>query len=453
MCGLAGSHNVDMNIEKMLNKIKHRGMDGQGIHKHEKSVHGHVRLSLLDHSEASSQPFYDNKCTLSFNGEIWNFKDLKNEMIDKGFIFKTTGDTEVLFNLLKYYGVNHINKLEGMFAFVWSHNDEHYIVRDRFGEIPIYIAKYKKGYIWASERKAFPIDCIPIAVPPGYLFNLKKEKWEKWYEIPSQNQIQSINLIEKINRGVEHRLVSDSPVCCLISGGLDSSLILKLSHEKNKNITAFTAKFNNNSTDLLASRKLCSDWGINLIEVDIDIDIEIIKDAMKCIEINSKAQIEIAVICIQMAKRIRAEGFKSCLSGEAADELFGGYGNFCIESSRTENNKINILRKKLLSKMSRGNFVRCNKSFMNGGVECRLPFMDLGLVEYAVNLNKIDSPPNKKLLKDNVDAIVPKWIIKRQKDTFQGGCGISDWTEKNIHNPVRFYNNELKKHFGYLPKD
>jgi asparagine synthetase B (glutamine-hydrolysing) len=90
---------------------------------------------------------------------------------------------------------------------------------------------------------------------------------------------------------------------------------------------------------------------------------------------------------------------------------------------------------------------------MYGGVECRLPFMDVKLVEYAINLDLSQSPPNKKLLKSASARLLPKWVISRVKDTFQGGSGVSDWTEKNIASPIKFYNNELKKTFGYLPKD
>lgn len=453
MCGLAGSYNVSIDVMSMLKKISHRGMDGVGIKKDGLMTHGHVRLSLLDHSESSSQPFYESNKILSFNGEIWNYKEIKKELSEQGYTFKTTGDTEVLFNMLSLYGAESLNKIDGMFSFAWSNGSDCILVRDRFGEIPLYVAKYKTGYIWASERKAFPQKVIPMAVPPGYMFNLKTGKWAKWYDVPVATNFSSLNLISQLKKGVKDRLNSDSPVCCLISGGLDSSLILKIASEYNKNITAFTAKFHGKSNDLVSARRLCSELNIKLIEVDVDINIDSIIKAAECIEINSKAQIEIAAMCIPLAKRIRAEGFKSCLSGEAADELFGGYGNFCIQSSKTANKDIHLLRKKLLAKMSRGNFVRCNKSFMAGGVECRLPFMDLRLVEWAINLDKIQSPLAKKLLKTNANNIVPDWVISRQKDTFQGGSGVSAWTEKNIANPIKFYNSLLKTSFGYLPKD
>jgi asparagine synthase (glutamine-hydrolysing) len=185
----------------------------------------------------------------------------------------------------------------------------------------------------------------------------------------------------------------------------------------------------------------------------MQVDRDAVKQAIEAIEIPSKAQIEIATMCIPLAKRIAADGFKACLSGEAADELFGGYGNFCIKASRATDAEVVQLRKDALAKMARGNFVRCNKAFMAAGIECRLPFMEQSLVESAVQLTKSANPPGKKLLKEAARGVLPKWVIARRKDTFQGGTGASDWIAKSIRSPARYYNAELKRRFGYLPEN
>lgn len=454
MCGIAGTYNLPfISVEEMLEKIRHRGMDGDGVFKHGSAVHGHVRLSILDVTNASSQPFRIGNNTISFNGEIWNYKELKRDLEIKGHIFLTTGDTEVLLRHLMEYGIEGIQRVEGMFAFCWSNEDTHYLCRDRFGEIPLYLAKIETGFAWASERKAFSSRVAPVAVPPGYYFDLAAGSWVCWYRVPQSGICVESLTIESIKRGVAHRLQSDVPVCCLISGGLDSSLILSLAKQINKNIIAYTAKFDSNSDDLRSARRLCSELEIPLIEVQVDTSLAALDLAIKTIEIPSKAQVEIASLCIPLAERIAKDGFKVCLSGEAADELFGGYGNFCIQASKTADGAIPKLRKELLLKMSRGNFIRCNKSFMRHGVECRLPFMDLGLVESCVNATKTQSPLNKKLLKRVSSPFVPEWVIRRNKDTFQGGSGVSDWTAKHIKSPTKYYNNELRKLFGYLPHD
>jgi asparagine synthase (glutamine-hydrolysing) len=192
---------------------------------------------------------------------------------------------------------------------------------------------------------------------------------------------------------------------------------------------------------------------MNILKMCSQLTDDIISKAIQTIEISSKAQIEIAMLCLPLAERIYAEGFRAVLSGEAADELFGGYGNFCIQASKVTSPGVVALRKSSLAKMSRGNFVRCNKAFMSSGVECRLPFMEQELVERVILLNKEESPLNKKLLKQAAQDILPGWVIKRQKDTFQGGSGVSAAIAKQVANPVKFYNNELKKKYGYIPKD
>jgi len=260
-------------------------------------------------------------------------------------------------------------------------------------------------------------------------------------------------LIEKLNAGVKKRLQADADICCLISGGLDSSLILSLATQYKKDLVAYTAKFNENATDLIAARKLCAELGVKLIEVPVNINLDILSESIASIEINSKAQIEIGVLCLPLAERISGDGFKACLSGEAADELFGGYGNFCIKASKADDEEVVKLRIKQLAKMARGNFIRTNKIFMSKSVECRLPFMEKDLVESAIQLNKTESPLGKKLIKLAAKNIVPDWVIKRPKETFQGSSGVSNQIQKLIRLPVKFYNNEIKKKFGYIPNN
>lgn len=452
MCGIAGVYKGKKDdVAVMLDRIQHRGPDGMGIHENGDAIHGHVRLSLIDLSSASDQPFVVSNTTLTFNGEIWNYRELKAGISDQ---FISTGDTEVLARLLMRDGLQCLNQLDGMFAFAFSDGQGgHYLVRDMFGKVPLYISKTKTGYVWASERKAFPKGHTPISVPAGHAFNLVTGEWIKWYELPDTGDLSESELYAKLNDGVAKRLHADADVCCLISGGLDSSIILALAQQHSKSVTAFTARRDPRSEDLLSARRLCSDLDINLIEVNVDVSKDEMTKAMQAIEIASKAQIEIAVLCLPLAERIKAEGFKACLSGEAADELFGGYGNFCIQASKVDDQGVKELRRQQLTKMSRGNFIRCNKAFMAKGVECRLPFMEQSLVENAINLGKTQSPTGKKLLKDAFKDTVPSWVIKRTKDTFQGGSGVSTEVASFISSPIKYYNAELKKQFGYLPKD
>ena len=453
MCGIAGGINTTPEVvQAMLDRIVHRGPDGQGIKQHGTMIHGHVRLALVDLTDASAQPFIHQDTTLSFNGEVWNYQELATQSPS---VFTTTGDTEVFADTLYRHGISSLSSIDGMYAIAFSdQHDNHYLARDPFGKIPLYLAKTKTGYLYASERKAFPPRIKPIAVPPGYAFDLTNGRWIQHYQLPGHQLTSHADVLSLLTDGVQQRLHADAPVCCLISGGLDSSLILALAKQHSSNVTAFTASFDQQSQDLTSARRLCNDLEVPLIEVRVDPTTELLNQAIRAIEVSSKAQIEIAMLCLPLAQRIAAEGFKACLSGEAADELFGGYGNFCIAASKAKTTADFLkLRHAQLAKMSRGNFVRCNKAFMAHGVECRLPSMQQALVERVINLDKAESPPGKKLLKVAAKDLVPDWIIKRQKDTFQGASGVATKMQTQIASPTVFYNNQLRKQFGYLPKD
>tara|TARA_R110002110_G_scaffold86024_5_gene224500 strand:+ start:3993 stop:5378 length:1386 start_codon:yes stop_codon:yes gene_type:complete len=461
MCGIAGSFGIEDGeklVEEMLGRIAHRGPDGKGLQRYGDAVHGHVRLALRDLTDASAQPFSKQGGVLCYNGELWNDLDLKADAESRGRTFCTTGDTEVLAALLDEKGEAALSDLDGMFALAYSKGEDHFVARDLFGKIPVYIAKVSKGkYLWASERKAFPKKLNPLAVPAGCLFDLVTGQWRRHYTMPNEKMATTDAskcwVLEALRAGVEKRMSADAPVCVLVSGGLDSSSILALALEKTNNVTAYTATFDRSSEDARSARRICDHFGVSLVEVPVDASTSAVKKAMLCVEISSKAQIEIATLCLPLAKRIYSDGFKACLSGEAADELFGGYGNFCIKASKASDSEVVVMRKQQLAKMARGNFVRCNKAFMAHGVECRLPFMEQSLVECTVQLGKAKSPLGKKLLKEATEPILPAWVTKRQKDTFQGGSGLSKKVANDIANPVRYYNSQLRSLFGYLPKD
>jgi len=458
MCGIAGIYRrmpVDLFsdrslsiVEKMLDRIEHRGPDSRGTYEIDNALHGHVRLSLVDLTRMSQQPYLYRDSVLSFNGEIWNFRELREELDEE---FETTGDTEVLASLLDRRGLDCLNDLDGMFAFAFSSSDgSHFLVRDRHGKIPIYFTNDNGCIKWASERKAFDAGEVPVPLPPGSVLDLETGDISKWYKMDAAEPLDERSTIDLLRQGVRKRMNLDAEICCLISGGIDSSLILTMAKEVRPDIVAYTAVFDDSSNDLDASRRLCEELQVPLIEVKVEeLDIT---TAIKTIEISSKAQIEIASLCVPLARRISKDGFKACLSGEAADELFGGYGNFCIKASLAQTDEeVFSLRKAQLDKMSRGNFIRCNKAFMSHGVECRLPFMEHELVDRAMQSNLKESPSGKKLLKSAARGIVPEFIIKRQKETFQGSANVSAHQASINKSPIKTYNNEAKNIFGYRP--
>jgi asparagine synthase (glutamine-hydrolysing) len=449
MCGLAGSFRLPgFDVAAALERLRHRGPDGSGMAEAGETRHGHVRLALLDLSDASAQPFRIGEAVLTFVGEIWNFIQLRAELEGLGRTFRTTGDTEVLAQALDEWGEAALPRLEGMFAFAWSKGAAHFLARDRFGEVPLYVYRHGPGLAWASERKGLGRSYPSSPLGPGMLLDLPRAAARAWYRLPDQ-AADNRPIGALLEAGVAARLVADAPLCVLISGGLDSSLVLALARAAKPDVVAYTAVLDEASPDLRSARRLCAEIGVPLAEVRIarpgPDDLE---RAAIAIEIPSKAQVEIAALCIPLARAIAADGFKACLSGEAADELFGGYGSMCIKGSRADDAGWRAIRVAAVERMARGNFVRCNKAFMAAGVECRLPFIERPLVEAVLGMTKAECPPGKGALKAAARAILPGWVISRQKETFQGGAGMDEAAASAVANPKRFYRNVIGSAYG-----
>lgn len=451
MCGIAGAYRSAWDLDAALKRIRHRGPDGVGVVEHERVRHGHVRLAVIDLTSASDQPFRYRDAVLSFNGEVWNFRELREELRALGHEFATTGDTEVLAAALWEWGSAALARVEGMFAFAWSRGTSApLLARDRYGKIPLYVRRVGAGFEWASERKAWASGAQATPLAPGSFLDLTTGKVHRWYTLPATSRHSSADVLALLRAGVERRMVADAPLCVLASGGLDSTLILAIAKRLRPDIIAYAAKYSDASPDLLAARAVCKEFGVPLREVQVAAPTaSLIEQAIHAIEIPSKAQTEIALLCLPLARRIAADGFKVCLSGEAADELFGGYGNMAIAASQAGADW-RAIRVAQLEKMSRGNFVRCNKAFMSAGVECRLPFMDRNLVECVLALDKAQCPPGKGLLKRAAAGLAPTAIIKRQKETFQGASGMADACAKTVAHPTLFYNATVRKMFGGL---
>ncbi len=455
VCGIYGTFGVgdDGRVDQGLDRLAHRGPDGRGTRSVGRAVHGHVRLSLVDLTDASAQPFRVKGGTLSFVGEVWNHAELREAERRKGRRFRTTGDTEVLAALLERLGPDALPLLDGMFSFAWSSESHDLLVRDRYGKVPLYVLRRGAEWEWASERKAWGRrGGLAVPLPPGSWLDLRTGKVTRWYEVP--DEADDFSLVDVLREGVAKRLHADAPTCVLVSGGLDSSLILTLAAEAKPDVEAYVAWLDPASRDLAEARRLCAELGVRLNEVRLpEPTAEAMAEAVGVVEIASKAQAEIAFACLPLARRIAADGFKACLSGEAADELFGGYGNSCIKAAGLDDAGWVAHRRSLLEKMARGNFVRCNKAFMAHGVECRLPFMERRLVERVLTLGKADCPPGKGLLKAAARGLVPDRIVDRVKDTFQGGSGAAAAAARAVHDPLHFYHAEVRRRFGRCVMD
>ena len=238
MCGIAGGPEGSR-TRKALDAIAHRGPDAAGVHVASGYEQGHVRLSIIDVSASSDQPFKYSDGVLCFNGEIWNFKALREELVGLGHEFRTSGDTEVLAAALAEWGPKAaLSKVEGMFAFSWHHpRDGLCLARDRFGEIPLHVASRDGRIYWGSEVRALKAMGVPAKavmwMPPGTILHSVngKHQFERWYRAPVPGHDWTTESAAaayacELRKGARARSMSDVPVCALLSGGIDSAAIV-----------------------------------------------------------------------------------------------------------------------------------------------------------------------------------------------------------------------------------
>lgn len=465
MCGLIGVCGTEPvgDPADLLAKVAHRGPDSQGWAAGDGWWLGHTRLAIQDAAgDSSKQPYRQGPITLTYNGELWNA-----DKIDVG-PRDTRGDTEVVAKVLEKFGAAGLSLLDGMWAMAWhdSRSGLVRLARDPFGKVPLYGHTtsdiFGQTTTWASEYGALPHGAGAWSVAPGEVVTicdgLVAGTVRTGLARPQTLEPTPEAVLGAVRRGVAERLVGDRPIAFMLSGGLDSSLILQLALQSGLlqyKPVAYTAVMDETSQDLQAARWLAADLGVTLVEVPVPpVSLDRIREAVNVVEIPMKAQVEIALAHLPIVKAMARDGFAVCLSGEAADELFGGYGNMQIQASSTDDEGYRAIKQAAVSKMARGNFSRVNKVGMRYGVECRLPFMQTDLVHMAVNATKEESPPGKKLLKEAAAlAGVPARIISRPKETFQGSVGTAGAAGRLlVGNPTTTYNRLAREAFGHLPR-
>lgn len=451
LCGLAGSFRRPVDIDRLLAAVAHRGPDGCGHVTVGDAVLGHTRLAIQDTTDDAAQPFTYGATTITYNGEAWNAGAIRASLPGP---WRSTGDTEAVAALLDAEGPAGLDRVNGMFALAWTGRDGTWLARDRYGKVPLYAVRRGDRWQWASELKALPYGSHAAAVRPGTAVHLETGRVTTWTTDAAPLPAEPDEVLNQLRAGVRARLVSDRPVCFLLSGGLDSSLVLALAREVHPNPVAYTAVYDPASADLHNARQVATWLDVPLVEVKVpEPDQAAVQAAVAAVEVPMKAQVEIALGCLPLAKAIASDGFRVVLSGEAADELFGGYGNMAIAASRGGDDLWRQLRRDAVAKMARGNFMRVNKVFMAAGVEARLPYMHRPLVDLTLAASKAECPPGKGLLKAAAEGLVPDRVRRRPKHTFQGGSGIAEAAARLAASPVAYYNAEARRTFGWLPKE
>lgn len=464
MCGVTAARRlIASQVEASVVALSHRGPDAQGLVERGLVVLGHDRLAIIDLDHRSDQPFVRGDVALSYNGELWNFRELRADLVGLGHAFQTTGDTEVVAAALQEWGDEALPRMEGMFALAWTSCGEVlHLARDRFGEVPLHWWTDGSRAFAASEMKGFRAAGLSPSegdmLPPGHLASVGPDgcvRCVRWYEPSCAPRLQSRGLAAArlallMDRGARERVMSDVPVCVLLSGGIDSSAVCATLLRYAPSLVAYTAVLDERSPDLRAAREVAEHLGVELREVRVPTPTaQDLSAVVEAIEMPHKAQVEIAHACLHLARRIREDGIKVVFSGEGSDELWASYGFSYYGVAR---DGWHPYRKRLFLEQHRKNFARCNKAFLAYGVECRLPFLHTCLVEHALSLPEDAvrdgrSRP-KAVLQDALAGVIPDALLSRRKLAFQDGMGLKDAAASAVSDPRRFYDAEFRKRYG-----
>ena len=460
MCGIVSILNVKEQTQalrdkalKMSQKIRHRGPDWSGIYCGGSAILAHERLSIVD-PESGGQPLYspDRKQVLAVNGEIYNPQEIRRQFAGQ-YDFQTGSDCEVILALYREKGINFLEDLSGIFAFVLydEERDEFLIARDPIGVIPLYIGYDSDGTVYvASELKALEGQCeryepfLPghyyWSVSPGMKWYYRRD-WMQ-YDAVKDNEASVSAIHDALTAAVKRQLMSDVPYGVLLSGGLDSSVISAIAEkfsehriEDDSKTKAYWPRLHSFAVGLkgapdLAKAKLVADH-IGTVHHEINYTIQegldAIRDVIYYIETYDVTTVRASTPMYLLARVIKSMGIKMVLSGEGADEIFGGYLYFHKAPTAKDFHEETVRK---LSKLYLYDCLRANKSLSAWGVEGRVPFLDKEFLDVAMRTNpEAKMCPGqtieKKIVREAFADMLPDEVAWRQKEQFSDGVGYS----------------------------
>ncbi len=443
----------------MSQKIRHRGPDWSGIYQGETAILAHERLSIVD-PESGGQPLYspDRKQILAVNGEIYNHQDIRRRYVGQ-YEFQTGSDCEVILALYRKKGINFLEDLSGIFAFVLydEEKDEFLIARDPIGVIPLYIGYDSDGTVYvASELKALEGQCERYEpfLPGHYVHGKGKDRNEKlemirWYhrdwkdyDNVKDNGADPMEIRYALEAAVKRQLMSDVPYGVLLSGGLDSSVISAIAEkysqlriEDDSKTRAYWPRLHSfavglkGAPDLAKARLVADHIGTVHHEINYTIQegLDAIRDVIYFIETYDVTTVRASTPMYLLARVIKSMGIKMVLSGEGADEIFGGYLYF-HKAPTAKDFHDETVRK--LGKLYLYDCLRANKSLSAWGVEGRVPFLDKEFLDVAMRTNPAakmcpGTTIEKKIVREAFADMLPDEIAWRQKEQFSDGVGYS----------------------------
>ena len=460
MCGIVSIFNIKKQTHelrdkalRMSQKIRHRGPDWSGIYCGGSAILAHERLSIVD-PESGGQPLFspDKKQVLAVNGEIYNHQEIRRRYAGR-YEFQTGSDCEVILALYRDKGINFLEDINGIFAFALydEEKDAFLIARDPIGVIPLYIGYDSDGTVYvASELKALEGHCERYEpFLPGHYYwseepGMKRYYHRDWfeYEAVKDNEASVDAIRDALTAAVKRQLMSDVPYGVLLSGGLDSSVISSIAEkfsehriEDNSQTRAYWPRLHSFAVGLkgapdLAKAKLVADH-IGTVHHEINYTIQegldAIRDVIYFIETYDVTTVRASTPMYLLARVIKSMGIKMVLSGEGADEVFGGYLYFHKAPNAKAFHEETVRK---LSKLHYYDCLRANKSLSAWGVEGRVPFLDKEFLDVAMRTNPEakmcpGSTIEKKIVREAFADMLPAEISWRQKEQFSDGVGYS----------------------------
>ncbi len=461
MCGIVGILNVQEQSDalrrkalEMSRRIRHRGPDWSGIWSGGSAILAHERLSIVD-PESGGQPLLspDGKLVLAVNGEIYNHQEIRRRYAGK-YDFQTGSDCEVILALYREKGPDFLEELSGIFAFVLydTEKDAFLIARDPIGVIPLYIGfddADGKVYV-ASELKALEGRCERYEpFLPGHLYWSREPGMKRWYtrdwmdfDAVRYNAASVLSVREALMDAVKRQLMSDVPYGVLLSGGLDSSVISAIAEtysamriEDDSRTRAWWPRLHSfavglkGAPDLAKARLVAEHIGTVHHEINYTIQegLDALRDVIYYTETYDVTTVRASTPMYLLARVIKSMGIKMVLSGEGADEIFGGYLYFHKAPDARAFHEETVRK---LSKLHLYDCLRANKSLAAWGVEGRVPFLDKEFLDVAMRLNpEAKMCPGKtiekRLVREAFADMLPEEIVWRQKEQFSDGVGYS----------------------------
>lgn len=441
MCGIVGilgTHISENNVRKLLDPIRHRGEEK---YRYEILVTPEIsfgvhRLAIVDETHGQ-QPFQseDNRVIVIFNGQIYNHNELR-ALLSSEFKFNSHCDTEVVLKSYLKWGKDFVNHLDGQFAIAIydGRKKELLLARDPMGIKPLYYSYHEEKLFFASEIKSLVknLDSEILELLPGTIWTNTQQK--TYFTLGKFNSEKNPSfdympaLKEILKKAVEKRIIkTDDKIACLLSGGVDSSIITYLASQVHSNVVAYTlSEPGKNSEDLQSSIKLAE--SINIKHVVVSPSIEemgefYLKHGVYMTESFEPVLVRNAVAYHFVCRQVAADGFKYCLNGEGADELFGGY-DFIREAPREMQDE---LIRHSLSIIHNSYLRMADRASMYATLEARVPYMDKIFVNYALQLPshaRIHGNINKVALRTLFQGELPEEIIYRKKVGMNEGAGF-----------------------------